>query len=129
MPRRLIPHLMTLAAVVVATLPIYFAAADETYYLDEPVETPSVYFSKYTWLMTEHPKILNFTWLPNGDSYGRTTTGVPFKQYTVPTDAHIRVQRFEIQDHFHYIVEGAIIGSLEALSAHLAASYNALGHQ
>lgn len=99
------------------------AYADETYVIDTVLESPSTPFTKYTWLTTEHPKIASFTTLDNGNAYGMTTTGVPFSQSTVPNNVGIRVQRFEIEDHFHYIVEGKIIGSLEALSTQLALVY------
>jgi hypothetical protein len=47
----------------------------------------------------------------------------PSTQYNVPNDIGVRVQRFEIQDHYHYIVEGEIANTLSELSARLALAY------
>lgn len=97
--------------------------ANETYVIEEAKEIVNTHFTKYTWLTTLHPKVASFTALDNGDFFGRTTTGVPFFQHSILNSEGIRIQRFEIEDHFHFIVEGTIIGSLEALSAQLASVY------
>lgn len=99
--------------------------ADETYTLAESSQSASVVFTNDNWYSVLHPLISVFTARSNGNAYGTTTTGVPFRQYTVPNNAGVRVQRFEIQDHFHYIVDGRVVNTLETLSAQLALAYKA----
>lgn len=108
---------------VFCTNPLY---ADETYVLREINETQATIFDNQSWFTMPHPLISTFTTLSNGNSYGTTTTGASFSQYTVPNNVGVRVQRFEIENHYHYIVEGRIVNTLETLSAQLALAYRAL---
>ena len=100
--------------------------ADETYTLETTFEHSAVSFDNQNWFTSFHPLIAQFTVLSNGNSFGTTTTGAKFSQYSVPNDVGIKVQRFEIQDHFHYIVEGRIVNTLETLSAQLALAHKGL---
>ena len=84
-------------------------------------ETTEFRFNNENWFTTPHPDVASFTVLPSGDAYGTTTTGVPFVLYTIPTGDGVRLQRFEIQDHFHYIVNGRVVYTLPEVSAALAA--------
>ena len=58
--------------------------------------------------------------LPDGSFEGETVTGIHFTQYTIMEKGGIRVQRFEMQDHYHFIVQGEIAYSKSELSMLLA---------
>ena len=100
--------------------------ASETYVLKAVNEEPGSSFTMENWFTRAHPHVSAFTTLANGNSFGTTTTGSAFRQYTVPNDAGVHVQRFEIDTHYHYIVEGRIVNTLETLSAQLALAFSAL---
>lgn len=70
-----------------------------------------------------HPKVISFSIREDGSAFGLTETGVVFSQYNVPNTAGIRVQRFEIDAHFHYIIEGEPVYSFTEFSARLALAY------
>lgn len=80
-------------------------------------------FTNENWLTLPHPKVAMFTVLPDGTMQGSTVNGIPFTQYSIPNSFGIRVQRFEIQDHYHYIIEGEIAYSFEELSVLLTRAY------
>ncbi len=101
------------------------AYADETFLVGSVLSYSDTRFNNENWYVLPHPKIAEFTVRDDGSAYGLTETGVSFIQYNVPNDVGIRVQRFEIQDHYHYIVEGNIIDTFEQLSAELALAYDA----
>ncbi len=85
--------------------------------------TATFRFDNENWFTEAHPKVSEFTVEKNGDAYGFTETGVYFRQFTVTNTLGIRIQRFEIQDHYHYIVEGVPVYSLEEFSSKLAYAY------
>jgi hypothetical protein len=102
------------------------ALAEETYLVSPIVsyaEYDSIRFNNENWNTLPHPKVAEFTIREDGSAYGLTENGIPFYQYNVPNDIGVRVQRFEIQDHYHYIVEGEIANTLSELSARLALAY------
>ncbi len=101
------------------------ARADETYLLGPVVSYATVRFNNENWDTLPHPKVVSFTVRTDGSAYGLTETGVSFVQYNVPNTLGIRVQRFEIEDHYHYVVEGEIADTITDLSAKLAAAYEA----
>lgn len=100
-------------------------AEDETYVVNPVVSLAHVRFNNENWETLPHPEVAEFTVRDDGSAFGLTVLGVPFKQYYVPNDLGIRVQRFEIEDHYHYIVEGTIAYSTEDLSIELARAYEA----
>jgi len=110
---------------VVCVLPVWTTFADETYFTGTVTSYGTERFNNDNWYILPHPKIAEFTVRDDGSAYGLTETGVSFVQYNVPNDVGIRVQRFEIEDHYHYIVEGSIIDTFEDFSAQLALAYNA----
>ena len=71
------------------------------------------------WHTLPHPQVASFAVHEDGSASGLTVNGIPFAQYNVPNEFGIRVQRFEIEDHYHYIVEDGIIDTEEALVAYL----------
>ncbi len=104
---------------------VSLACADETYLITPVVSYATVRFNNENWYALPHPKVAEFTVRDDGSAYGLTETGVSFIQYNVPNDVGIRVQRFEIEDHYHYIVDGEIANTLEELSMQLATAYAA----
>ena len=78
------------------------------------------------WFTEAHPKVASFTVHPDGSAYGLTDTGISFYQRTIDNEFGIRIQRFEMQDHYHYIVEGEAVYSLEELSVRLAEEHERL---
>lgn len=77
-------------------------------------------FNRENWFTTPHPQVATFVVAADGSAYGTTTTAIPFRQINVPNDRGLRIQRFEIQDHYHYVVEGRIVYTLPEISAQLA---------
>lgn len=69
-----------------------------------------------------HPVVSSFTRDGNGVWTGTTVDGKVFTQYPVPNAYGLRIERFEIDDYAHYVVEGDIIYSLQDLSVVLALS-------
>jgi len=107
----------------VFAVPPHFALGYESYTVGTVTNTATFRFDNENWFTAPHPMIASFTIQDDGSSYGLTETGVSFVQYNVPNDVGIRVQRFEIQDHYHYIVEGEIVYTIEEFSARLAQAY------
>ena len=100
--------------------PLSALHAEELLHADIAPKTASTRFNNENWQISVQPVVASFTSNPDGSSYGLTTDGIPFKQYTVSEITGVKVQRFEIQDHYHFIVEGEIAYSLEVLSSILA---------
>ena len=80
-------------------------------------------FNNDNWYLLPHPRVETFSVNADGNATGFTENGISFVQYTVPNTNEIRVQRFEIQEHYHYIVDGKIIDSFTEFSALLAQAY------
>lgn len=98
-------------------------AEEETYTVGTMYSNPSFRWNNENWFTIAHPIIYTFTIRDDGSSYGLTESGVPFTQVNIENSIGARIQRFEIQDHFHYIVEGEIIYSIEDFSIGLARAY------
>lgn len=85
--------------------------------------TPSFRFNNENWFTMPHPKVASFVVRADGSASGVLETGVPFSQINIPNDHGIRIQRFEIEDHYHYIVNGEIAYTHKELSRKLALAY------
>lgn len=81
-------------------------------------------FSSENWHTLPHPKVAEFALSITGEAYGTLIDGRVFTQTNVPNELGIRVQRFSIDSHYHFIIEGIPVYSLEALSTQLAYEYN-----
>ncbi len=79
-------------------------------------ETSHVRFNNENWGTLPHPRVAEFTVHPDGSASGITENGIPFVQFNVQNEYGIKVQRFEIEDHYHYVVGGVIANSLEEMS-------------
>ena len=80
-------------------------------------------FNNDNWYFLPHPRVTTFSVGADGSATGFTENGISFVQYNVPNPYGIRVQRFEIQDHYHYIVDGEIVDSFTEFSALLAQAH------
>jgi hypothetical protein len=80
-------------------------------------------FNNDNWYTLPHPRVATFSVSEDGSVVGFTENGISFVQYNVPNVYGIRVQRFEIQDHYHYIVDGEIADTFTELSQLLALAY------
>jgi hypothetical protein len=69
------------------------------------------------WHTTPHPTPETFFVTPEREIFGTTTNGIPFAQVNVPNAVGVRVQKFIIQDHWHFIVAGRIVYADEDLQA------------
>lgn len=117
---------------LLATLSIFLivpqhrvSAETETYLYDSPYSASVTRWNNDNWFIVDQPHVNMFTVLDDGTAYGMTNTDIPFKQYTIPNTIGARIQRFEIQDHYHYIIDGEVVYSLEDFSIQLAQAYNA----
>ncbi len=88
----------------------------------ESLTTPR--FNNENWNTIPHPLVRTFALLPNGSIKGETVSGIPFTQYTIMDKDGIRVQRFDIQDHHHFIVQGEVAYSEKELTILLAKYIN-----
>jgi hypothetical protein len=101
-------------------VPEFAWAKEQTYTFGDKVKTQEFRFTNANWDELLHPKVAEFTVRADGSAYGTTETGVPFVQYNIPSPRGMRIQRFEIQDHYHYIVDGDIAYTFAELSIRLA---------
>jgi hypothetical protein len=83
----------------------------------------TIRFNNENWHVLPHPKVAAFSVHSDGNMNGVTEDGRIFLQYVVPNPYGIRVHRFEIDDHYHYIVDGEIADSFTEFSALLARAY------
>ncbi len=83
-----------------------------------------VIFTNENWLTVPHPKVAEFTVLEDGSAHGITETGIPFYQYTITSTPSVRIQRFEIEEHYHYIINGTVVYTEAELSIALANAMN-----
>lgn len=113
--------LSVLALALIALLsPWANADASERYTVSTVLTTTDFRFNNENWFTEPHPTIATFTVNEDGSAYGLTVGSIPFSQYNIPNAYGIRVQRFEMQDHYHYIVDGQIAYTTEELSVELA---------
>jgi hypothetical protein len=98
-------------------------ARGEIYTFSDVATSDAVRFSNENWYSLPHPKVATVSFLADGTVTGLTENGIHFVQYKVPNTLGVRVERFEIQDHYHYIVEGEIADTFEELSVLLATAY------
>lgn len=101
------------------------ATAEERYVFAPVLSLEHVRFNNENWFTVPHPKVAEFTRHIDGSTSGFTENGIPFLQYAVPNTYGIHVERFEIEDHYHYIIDGNIIESFEDFSIALANAYEA----
>ncbi len=97
--------------------------ADETYIFNTyfiPEEQP---LTAATWETTLHPRINTFTIREDGSAFGRTETGLLFTQEYVSNTLGVRIQRFTIADHTHFIIDGEVVDTLTDFSSELAHAY------
>lgn len=62
-----------------------------------------------------HPQITNFSF-DKGTIKGELADGSTFRQYTIYENACLRIQKFELDDYSHYVVNGEIAYELGNLS-------------
>ncbi len=91
-----------------------------TYYMPSPLR-----WNNENWLLYAQPRVNTFTIRDDGSAYGLTETGIPFVQFNIENALGIRIQRFEIEDHYHYVIDGEVIYTLKDFSAELAQAYEA----
>lgn len=77
-------------------------------------------FSDETITYIPHPRVSSFNREQDGSWYGTTTDGRTFIQYPIHNDAGMHIERFEIDDYAHFIVEGEVVYSLALLSQKLS---------
>ncbi len=105
-------------------IPSHFSLAEETYTFSSYYMPSPLRWNNENWLLYAQPRINTFTIRDDGSMYGFTETGIPFFQYNIENTVGMRIQRFEIEDHYHYIIEGEVVYSLEDFSTELALAYN-----
>ncbi len=94
---------------------------EETAVPDQITQT-TIRFNNDNWETLPHPRVADFSVQEDGSVIGSTEDGRSFIQFNIPNEYGVRVQRFEIDDHYHYIVGGTIAQSFTELSILLAAS-------
>lgn len=109
--------------VAILYVPVHIASADESFTVGTIANTATFRFNNENWFTEKHPKIATFTIQDDGSAYGVTESGVPFIQENIENELNIRIQRFVIEDHYHYIINGEVVYSFEDFSIQLAESY------
>lgn len=104
----------------VLLMPLQSIFADEIFEAETILVTTPFRFNNENWFIAPHPKIASFTVRDDRSVYGLTETGISFSQYNIQNNAGIRIQRFEMQDYSHYIVDGEIVSTIAELSVRLA---------
>jgi hypothetical protein len=95
--------------------------AEESYMVIASPDKPDfIRFTNENWFDLADQRVASFSVKDNGDSYGYTETGVYFTQKNIADIGSHKVQLFEIQDHYHYIIDGVPVYSLEEFSILLA---------
>ena len=82
-----------------------------------PFTVSAEVFTRENWQTLPHPEVTSFVVHDDGSAEGVTETGIPFTQENVPNPFGVRIQKFTIQEHSHYIVEGLIAYSEEELAS------------
>jgi len=113
----------TLVLCGILSVPQFPLLAVETYAVGTVMTTATFRWNNENWFTEPHPKVASFTILDDGSAYGLTETGISFLQENIPNALGIRVQRFSMQDHYHYIIEGKDVYTFEDLSSELARIY------
>lgn len=109
-------------AAIMAVLAVVFLSPSRAVFAAEtydvaPIGALATYrFDNENWFTLPHPKVASFTVEDDGNFSGMTEDGIPFTQRNVPNTLGIRIQRFEIQDHYHFIVEGEEAYSADELA-------------
>jgi hypothetical protein len=85
-----------------------------------PSNALAVYFSRENWDTMPHPEVKSFTRDSEGRWSGTTIDGKTFTQYPILNEFNLRIERFEIDGYYHYVVEGEIMYTLQELSVSLA---------
>lgn len=81
------------------------------------VETSAhVRWNQDNWKTTPHPQISNFAVDEYGNAEGTLADGSTFRQYDIYFDGRTRVQKFELDDYHHFVVNDNIAYSLQELS-------------
>ena len=102
------------------TSPFGAVFANESYVVGTVSGSQGFRWNNENWFTAKHPRIASFTVRSDGSAFGMTETGVTFTQDNVLNDAGIRIQRFVMEDHYHYIIDGEVVYTAEELSARLA---------
>jgi hypothetical protein len=98
--------------------------AEESYIVSGTIVTTATFrWNNENWFTELHPKIAEFTVRDDGSAFGYTETGVFFNQENISNDLSLRIQRFSMQDHFHYIIEGKEVYTPTEMSQELALAY------
>ncbi len=109
--------IIVLSLFVMYALPTTIHGAES---MDPTTEIQSTRLNNENWFTVDHPDVASFRVHEDGSASGVTVDQIPFTLSNVASSDGIRVQRFEIQDHYHFIVEGEAIFTIDALSRRLA---------
>ena len=112
--------ILLLVFCAVFTAPFNTATAEESFITGTFEQTTTFRWNNENWFTMPHPKIAEFTIKNDGSAYGMTETGVPFTQENIENALGLRIQRFVMEDHHHYIIDGVPVYSLEEFSIQLA---------
>jgi hypothetical protein len=97
-----------------------FIAAPSSLYASEDIHYARLNNENY--FVTDHPRIETLALHADGSMTGVTEQGGTFSQHTILLTDTVKVDRFEIDDHFHFIVNGEAVYTTDALSRILAQS-------
>lgn len=102
----------------------YSGNANEAFYTSTVMTTATFRWNNENWFTEPHPRVAEFTVREDGSAYGTIETGVPFTQENIENALGLRIQRFVLQDHYHYIIDGREVYSLTDFSIALAQAYD-----
>lgn len=102
----------------------HMSTANEAFYTSTVMTTATFRWNNENWFTEPHPRVAEFTVRDDGSAYGMTETGISFTQENIENALGLRIQRFVLQDHYHYIIEGEEVYSLTDFSIALAEAYD-----
>ncbi len=109
------PYLLVgLGIIVTALMPQANASATtESAATTQTNASTTYFFSDITWKTAVHPNVVSFSRGIDGTYHGITDDRRTFVQFPFFQNTEYRIERFEIDAHHHYIVNGIIYDSLE----------------
>jgi hypothetical protein len=114
--KRIVPLIISAYLLV----PIHASIAEEDMHTNTILQTATFRWNNENWFTEAHPRVIDFTVRDDGSAYGTLETGVPFLQENIENELGLRIQRFVLQDHYHYIINGTEVYTLEDFSIQLA---------
>lgn len=85
------------------------------FFITDTARAEEFKWNRENWNTLPHPQVMSFYFNEDGEVFGTTTSNVAFRQINIPNGLELRIQKFEMQDYYHYIINGEVIYDLQRL--------------